>query len=340
LGYAQWASGKLEAVVEAEGEVYLVSEGEVFADKFRALSVTPSSVEVVEGLSPPPRASPVELAALEAGEQSATRPLTEVAHSPPKAAENVGRASRKEANPAVAAAIRGRSVPEIAPEASLPTLGYVENQNGEVQAILADGDGVRLVRRGDVVGGKYLALGVSRRSVEVRAIGNGGQPASASMAAEDRGAAASEVLARSSQPLPIRAVEKSAGREEVETETAEPAALALEPQGSEGLAAAAGTELGYVKMADGRVQTIVSDGDGVDLVHDGFERDQDRQVTRQPLVAASHSPPGTGTGTASGQEEGQDRPDMAPEPTYLVTHVHSPRFNFDLHVRLPDNRSD
>jgi len=299
LGYVEWAGGRHQAVVEDEGEIYLVSEGEVFGDRYRALRVTPSSVEFVEGLSPPARASPIEWAAFGAGQQSATRPLIEVAHSPPKWAENVGRASRKRIDSARAGSDPGRVVPVSPRTETLPAQGYVERQDGQLQAILADGDDVSIVGPGDVVGGKYLALSVSRSSVEVGAVADGRQILSAGTEAEDRGATASE-----------------------------------------GLAAASGAALGYVKMADGRVQTIVADGDGVDLVHDGFESAQDRQPARQPLVAASHSPPGDGLGAASPQEVGHEASESGPGLAYLVTHVHSPRFDFDLHVRLPDNRSD
>ena len=150
-----------------------------------------------------------------------------------------------------------------------------------------------------MVGGKYLALSVSRSSVEVGAVADGRQILSAGTEAEDRGATASE-----------------------------------------GLAAASGAALGYVKMADGRVQTIVADGDGVDLVHDGFESAQARQAVGPPWVAASHSPPGVNSGPAAPTEGVHEASETAPGLAYLVTHVHSPRFDFDLHVRLPDNRSD
>jgi len=48
LGYVEKASGEKEAIVEFRDQVYLVHEGELFADKFRALRVSPSSVEIVE----------------------------------------------------------------------------------------------------------------------------------------------------------------------------------------------------------------------------------------------------------------------------------------------------
>jgi hypothetical protein len=57
LGYVEKGDGEKEAVVEVLGQVYLVHEGELFAEKYRALQVTPSSVQIVEesteGSSPP-----------------------------------------------------------------------------------------------------------------------------------------------------------------------------------------------------------------------------------------------------------------------------------------------
>jgi hypothetical protein len=48
LGYVEKADGEKEAIVEVLGHVYFVHEGELFAEKYRALKVTPSSVEIVE----------------------------------------------------------------------------------------------------------------------------------------------------------------------------------------------------------------------------------------------------------------------------------------------------
>jgi hypothetical protein len=52
------AGGERVAIVEVLGQVYLVHEGELFAEKYRALQVTPSSVEIVEELTEASSASP------------------------------------------------------------------------------------------------------------------------------------------------------------------------------------------------------------------------------------------------------------------------------------------
>jgi len=58
LGYVEKAGGEREAIVEFGDQVYLVHEGELFAEKFRVLKVSPSSVEIVEELTEASSASP------------------------------------------------------------------------------------------------------------------------------------------------------------------------------------------------------------------------------------------------------------------------------------------
>jgi hypothetical protein len=48
IGYVEKAGGEREAIVEVLGQIYLVHEGEVFAENYRALRVTSTSVEIVE----------------------------------------------------------------------------------------------------------------------------------------------------------------------------------------------------------------------------------------------------------------------------------------------------
>ncbi len=59
LGYVEKKGGEREAIVEVFDQVYLVHEGELFAEKYRALRVTASSIEIVvepkarSGVPPP-----------------------------------------------------------------------------------------------------------------------------------------------------------------------------------------------------------------------------------------------------------------------------------------------
>ena len=58
LGYVEKADGEREAIVAVHDQVYLVHEGELFAEKYKALRVTASSIEIVEELSEASSASP------------------------------------------------------------------------------------------------------------------------------------------------------------------------------------------------------------------------------------------------------------------------------------------
>lgn len=58
LGYVEKANGEKEAIIEVADQVYLVHEGELFAEKYKALRVTPISVDIEEE---PTRASSAQL---------------------------------------------------------------------------------------------------------------------------------------------------------------------------------------------------------------------------------------------------------------------------------------
>jgi hypothetical protein len=58
LGYVEKADGEREAIVAVRDQVYLVHEGELFAEKYKVVRVTPSSIEIVEELTEASSASP------------------------------------------------------------------------------------------------------------------------------------------------------------------------------------------------------------------------------------------------------------------------------------------
>jgi hypothetical protein len=132
--------------------------------------------------------------------------------------------------------------------------------------------------------------------------------------------------------------------------------------------------LGYVEWADGRIGAIISDEDQVYVVQEGEVFAGNRQAIRvsrssvevvenlgppskvQPLEAAglregkrpaseslfsaSHSPPGAGLDPSVSQEVTVQVSQTAPSWVYLLTEHRGSRFDFDMHVRLPDNRSE
>jgi hypothetical protein len=58
LGYVEKANGEREAIVAVRDQVYLVHEGELFAEKYKVVRVTPSAIEIVEELTEASSASP------------------------------------------------------------------------------------------------------------------------------------------------------------------------------------------------------------------------------------------------------------------------------------------
>ena len=58
IGYVEKADGEREAIVAVRDQVYLVHEGEVFAEKYKAVRVTPTSIEIGEELTEASSASP------------------------------------------------------------------------------------------------------------------------------------------------------------------------------------------------------------------------------------------------------------------------------------------
>lgn len=57
LGYVEKAGGEKEAIVEFLGQVYLLHEGDLFAERYRVLQVSPSSVRIVEESAEKPSSS-------------------------------------------------------------------------------------------------------------------------------------------------------------------------------------------------------------------------------------------------------------------------------------------
>jgi Tfp pilus assembly protein PilP len=185
LGYVEKAGGEREGIVEVLGQVYLVHEGELFAEKYRVMLVTPSTVQIVEELTKgsselaepkrdleparPPvsrwRAPPLFLGSsgtdppveadktgeLAAGERAST------SGSPPE--RSVGSYEKPEGLQILWT--RGESVRPAGQLAqtdrcslasAFNTVGFVEKASGEMQAIVADEGGVYLVPTGKVAG--------------------------------------------------------------------------------------------------------------------------------------------------------------------------------------------
>jgi len=177
------AGGEKEAIVEVRGQVYLVHEGELFAEKYRALQVTPSSVEIVEestgGSSPPAeperdseavrppisrlRAPPLSVGASgtdppvevrEAEELAAGEPVSP-SRPPPEGPVESWQRKKGVKTPrapleSVRPAERTAQTDTRSPPYALKTVGFVEKASGEREAIVADEGGVYLVPGGEM----------------------------------------------------------------------------------------------------------------------------------------------------------------------------------------------
>jgi hypothetical protein len=177
LGYVEKAGGEEEAIVEVLGEVYFVHEGELFGEKYRALKVTPSSVEIVEestggstlpaeperdseAVRPPIsrlRAPPLPVGSsgtdppgeVRKAEELAAREPVSLSRPPPEDAVESWQA-KKEVNTSptapesVPSAERFAQTGTRSPPYALETVGYGERPTGETEAILADEGGVCL----------------------------------------------------------------------------------------------------------------------------------------------------------------------------------------------------
>ncbi len=192
LGYVVKADGQFAAVVSQDDEVYIVGPGDRFAGRYRALSVSADLVEAVEEppRQPPPpsfTAPPAFPDLLSASAEAASSLLSKDGCLDCKFS-GVGEVSLKapEGPPGEVESLPPRSRPGIRPvnhhgrdgHAQSPTpavrgqaqdgpytfifqtLGTVESQDGEVQAIVVDGSQVYLVKQGETFADQYQATSV------------------------------------------------------------------------------------------------------------------------------------------------------------------------------------
>jgi len=185
LGYVEKAGGEKEGIVEVLGQVFLVHEGELFAEKYRMTLVTPSSVQILEELpkgsselaepkrDPPPVSPPVSrwrappfsqgssgtdppVKTGKAGELAAGHPVSTSRSPPADSADpcEKSRGSQLLSTGREPACLAGRSAQnDTCPIPGLPnTVGFVEKASGEMQAIVADQADVYLVPAGKVAG--------------------------------------------------------------------------------------------------------------------------------------------------------------------------------------------
>jgi Tfp pilus assembly protein PilP len=192
IGYVEKAGGELDAVLSLGDAIYVVRQGDYFAGRYRAVRVSPEAVEAVEesphdGLPPPLPGPPLRTDLLATASQDGlSPPLSDALFLAPRAE---GMPSLPESVPregvAIAANVplpvredrrtRRRSVktpdrklvqsgennlPASEPTLVFQALGYIENTSGEIEAIVAEGSRVYLVKQGDAFAEQYRAVSV------------------------------------------------------------------------------------------------------------------------------------------------------------------------------------
>jgi hypothetical protein len=134
VGYVEKADGRVEAIISLEDRVHVVHEGEILEDNFRVTKISSSAVELVENSAPSAESQFVT----EIGRGVAQAPDSKAPQMPPRPVREV--VSNTDANRQYGAAPAvGGSQPSVRQE-----LGYVERADGRVEAIIAEGEHVRL----------------------------------------------------------------------------------------------------------------------------------------------------------------------------------------------------
>lgn len=173
LGFVVKEDGQFAAILSDDHDLYIVRQGDRFAGRYRALSVSADAVEAVE--EPPPRqAHPPPLTAPLGFPDtvSATRqygaPLYSVENCLDSESKEWGEVSAKSPD-ATLGGVRSPPVSthgQVAPPTYVfQALGYIETEDGEMRAVVADGSDLYLVREGETFADKYRATSVDTAMV-------------------------------------------------------------------------------------------------------------------------------------------------------------------------------
>ena len=189
IGYIERTMGQAEAIVAVGGEVHFVREGDVFADRFRALSVSPSWVEIEElpleaktspevalGLGPnlpgapgpgglSSHSPPVRDAAKLSEPEFSTGPGPPGQRPPPRAAPKGFVPAAARASPRAGPVDAGLGPP--GERITLQPIGFAVRGDGETVAFVAVEGEVFLVREGETFASRYKVLRVTATAVEI-----------------------------------------------------------------------------------------------------------------------------------------------------------------------------
>ena len=320
LSYVEKADGRVEATIPLGQRVQVVHEGEIFDVHFRVARISSSTVELVENSAP--AAEPHLMA--EIGQGVAPAPANKARQVPSRPAPEVL------SNPGTNRGFAAGSAASV-PEPSVgQELGYVERADGRVEAIVAEGEHVRLAPQTKSFANSFRVPAPTPANLEVAnalpppinapdSFGHESQPLQTSSSTQEAGvpplvASGSESSTVGKlqgirggkgeleseqfgimQPEPL--ADYSGGRFEVKIPQAvvptSPAVVPTLPSEGRGTQSAVST-LGYVEKAGGEKEAIVEVLGQVYLVHEGesfAEKDRGLQVTASSAAAqAMHMP--------------------------------------------------
>jgi hypothetical protein len=192
IGYVVRDNGEFDAILSDDDDVYVVRQGDRFAGRYRALSVSADAVVAMEDpprqAQPPPFALTPEIPdllsavlprepSLSSGEECLGCKPNELGEVSEKEADNhpieaaiwaPGNRKVEQARAPATIWPRPRSALISKRAAVLPepatfafqTLGYVETQDGEMRAIVAEGSEIYLVKQGETFADQYRATSV------------------------------------------------------------------------------------------------------------------------------------------------------------------------------------
>jgi cell division protein FtsN len=321
LSYVKKADGRVEATISLGERVQVVHEGEIFEVNFRVARISSSTVELVENSAP--AAEPHLMA--ESGQGVAQTPAHKARQAPPRPTPEV--VSNPGANRRFAVDLAASvSEPSVRQE-----LGYVERADGRVEAIVADGEHVRLAPRTKSFANSFRAPAPTPADVEAAntlpplinpldSFGQESQPVKTSSSNQEAGVP--PLVASGSEPStvgklqgirgnngeseseqfgiiqPEPLADYSGGRFEVKIPQAvaptSPAVGPTIPSDGRGTQSVVNT-LGYVEKAGGEKEAVVEVRGQVYLVHEGelfAEKYRALQLPSSPAAAqAMHVPP-------------------------------------------------
>ena len=155
LGYVEKADGRVEAIISVGDRVHVVREGESIEDNFKVVKISSSAVELVEN-SAPPGASSVTAKIGQEG------PRASPGKSQLALSRGVSISDTPVSRQIVADSAVGGPQPAVRQE-----LGYVERADGRVEAIIAEGEQVRLSQASKSFANEFHGPATSPANVEI-----------------------------------------------------------------------------------------------------------------------------------------------------------------------------